>query len=259
LLAVDAVHIDERAIFDCIKTKYKFLFTHTYRVAMPFIVSADFSYTVKLQRRKTLGLYVLADGEIEVRAPLRTAQRTIVAFVEQRADWVLKTRAKQLQRQQWQIPVETSSSSWYLGSALQLQVVAGADTRIVCDEQYLRVTIRDPDNLALLTRYLEAWYRTQALTIFSERLLLVCQRFPGILAAPELRLRKMRRRWGSCSRSGRVTLNVDLVKLPLTLIDYVIAHELCHLSEFNHGQKFYRLLQHVMPDWKQREVLLKQF
>jgi predicted metal-dependent hydrolase len=219
----------------------------------------NFSYTVKLQRRKTLGLYVLNDGAIEVRAPLRTAQKTIVAFVEQRADWVLKTRAKQLQRQQWQTPIETSASTWYLGRALVLEVQPAAEVAIVCDEQRMLVRLSDPDNLTLLTRHLDAWYRLQAQTIFTERLLLVCQRFPGILAAPELRLRRMRRRWGSCNRSGRVTLNVDLVKLPLSLIDYVIAHELCHLSEFNHGQKFYRLLQHVMPDWKQREVLLKQF
>jgi predicted metal-dependent hydrolase len=219
--------------------------------------SENFSYTVKLQRRKTLGLYVLTDGAIEVRAPLRTAQKTIVAFVQQRADWVLKTRAKQLQRQQWQIPIETSASTWYLGRVLALEVQAADEATIVCDEQRMRIGLRDPDNLALLTRHLEAWYRVQAQTIFTERLLLVCQRFPGILAAPELR--RMRRRWGSCSRGGRVTLNVDLIKLPLSLIDYVIAHELCHLSEFNHGQKFYRLLQHVMPDWKQRELLLKQF
>jgi predicted metal-dependent hydrolase len=49
------------------------------------------------------------------------------------------------------------------------------------------------------------------------------------------------------------------VKLPLGLIDYVIAHELCHLTEFNHGPKFYRLLEYAMPDWKTREQLLKQF
>jgi len=222
-------------------------------------VSADFSYTVKFQRRKTLGLYVLADGAIEVRVPLRTAQKTIVIFVEERADWVLKTRARQLQRQQWQTPIETSSSTWFLGKVLQLEVQRAAATTISCDEQRMLVGLRDPDNLALLERHLNAWYRAQAETIFSERLLLVCQRFPGIIAAPELRLRRMRRRWGSCSRGGRVTLNVDLVRLPMSLIDYVIAHELCHLSEFNHGPKFYRLLEFAMPDWKQREQVLKQF
>jgi hypothetical protein len=222
-------------------------------------VSADFSYTVKFQRRKTLGLYVLADGAIEVRAPLRTAQKTIVIFVEERADWVLKTRARQLQRQQWQTPIETSASTWFLGKVLQLEVRRAAETTISCDEQHMLVGLRDPDNLLLLERHLNTWYRAQAEAIFSERLLLVCQRFPGIIAAPELRLRRMRRRWGSCSRGGRVTLNVDLVRLPMSLIDYVIAHELCHLSEFNHGPKFYRLLEFAMPDWKQREQLLKQF
>jgi predicted metal-dependent hydrolase len=226
---------------------------------MSIAVSTDFSYTIKFQRRKTLGLYVLTDGAIEVRAPLRTSQRKIVAFVEARVDGVLKTRDLQLQRQQWQAPVASNSSAWFLGTALTVEVQRANAPAIICDEQRMVIALRDPDNSALLDRHLQAWYRAQAQTIFSERLLLVCQRFPGILAAPELRLRRMRRRWGSCSRGGRVTLNVDLVKLPMHLIDYVIAHELCHLSEFNHGPKFYRLLEFAMPDWKQREKLLKQF
>lgn len=221
-------------------------------------MNSDFTYTVKLQRRKTLGLYVLPDGAIEVRAPLRTAQRTIVAFVEQRVDWALRTRERQLQRQQWQQPAETGSS-WFLGQPLKLDIYRATNTRIDRVDERLAVGLRDPQNGAQLERHLQAWYRDQAQAIFAERLLLVCQRFPGILAAPELRLRRMRRRWGSCSRSGRVTLNVDLVKLPLELVDYVIAHELCHLTEFNHGPKFYRLLAFAMPDWKAREQLLKQF
>jgi predicted metal-dependent hydrolase len=222
-------------------------------------VNSDFSYTVKFQRRKTLGLYVLLDGAIEVRVPMRTTQRTIVAFVEQRADWVLKTRAKQLQRQQWQIPVEDSGSTWFLGEPRALEIRRSASFAVECVEHGIRVDLRDPESPEQLERQLNNWYRVQAEAIFAERMLLVCQRFPGILEAPELRLRRMRRRWGSCSRTGRVTLNVDLVKLPLSLIDYVIAHEFCHLTEFNHGPKFYRLLEYAMPDWKAREQLLKQF
>lgn len=221
-------------------------------------MNSDFSYTVKFQRRKTLGLYVLQDGAIEVRVPMRTAQRTIVAFVESRADWVLRTRARQLQRQQWQIPPATSGSSWFLGQPHSVEIRAGRPS-VECSDERLVVHLRDPDCPEQLEKHLNAWYRTQAEAVFAERLLLVCQRFPGILAAPELRLRRMRRRWGSCSRTGRVTLNVDLVKLPLNLIDYVIAHELCHLTEFNHGPRFYRLLDFAMPDWQSRERQLKQF
>ena len=102
------------------------------------------------------------------------------------------------------------------------------------------------------------WYRDQAQQVFSERLLLVCQRFPGILAAPELRLRKMRRRWGSCSRSGRVTLNTELVKLPLSMIDYVIAHELSHLREMNHSPRFWATVQSVFPEFQLARKTLRE-
>jgi predicted metal-dependent hydrolase len=138
-------------------------------------LSSDFSYTVKFQRRKTLGLYVLPDGAIEVRAPMRTAQRTIVAFVEQRVDWVLKTRARQLQRQQWQLPVEDSGSTWFLGEPRTLEIRQASVAAIECDGPRLVVGLRDPDNREQLERRLSIWYRDQAEAIFSERLLLVCQ------------------------------------------------------------------------------------
>ncbi|MDB6059930.1 MAG: hypothetical protein JWM78_33 [Verrucomicrobiaceae bacterium] len=222
-------------------------------------MSENFSYAVKFQTRKTLALYVLIDGSVEVRAPHGMNQKHIVSFVEKKSAWIIKTRDQQQQRQQWQTLIEPGSAVWFLGTPRKLEVNTGKEMAVLCSEESIAVSARDPWNLPRLSRQLNDWYRDQAQHTFSERLLIVCQRFPGILAAPELRLRSMRRRWGSCSRHGRVTLNVELVKLPLTLIDYVIAHELCHLFEFNHGKKFYQLLEHVMPDWKQREVLLKQF
>lgn len=220
---------------------------------------SNFQYTVKFQVRKTLSLYVLTDGTVEVRAPHGMNQKHIVSFVEKKSSWVIKTREQQLQRKQWKTMIEPGSKIWFLGTARNLEVKTGKEMAVLCSDESIAVSARDPWNLPRLSRQLNDWYRDQAQQIFSERLILVCQRFPGILAAPELRLRSMRRRWGSCSRSGRVTLNVELVKLPMTLIDYVIAHELCHLFEFNHGKKFYELLEFVMPDWRAREQVLKQF
>jgi predicted metal-dependent hydrolase len=76
---------------------------------------------------------------------------------------------------------------------------------------------------------------------------------------PTLTVRKMTRRWGSCTKSGTVALNIDLIKVPLTFIDYVIVHELCHLKVHNHSPAFYRLLFRSMPDWKQRKERLDSF
>ena len=60
----------------------------------------------------------------------------------------------------------------------------------------------------------------------------------------------MKTQWGSCSPGGRLTLNPYLVKAPRECIDYVILHELCHIAEHNHSDKFYRLMKRVMPKWE---------
>ena len=63
----------------------------------------------------------------------------------------------------------------------------------------------------------------------------------------------MKRRWGSCSAHGRILFNPDLVAAHPDCIDYVIAHELCHLREHNHSPAYYRLLGTIMPDWQDRK------
>jgi hypothetical protein len=60
----------------------------------------------------------------------------------------------------------------------------------------------------------------------------------------------MRTQWGNCSSTGQLTLNVHLIKAPLECIDYVILHELCHIAEHNHSERFYRLMNDVLPGWE---------
>ncbi len=77
---------------------------------------------------------------------------------------------------------------------------------------------------------------------------------------PEIRFRIMRSRWGSCHPvKEKITLNALLFHLPEEFLEYVIAHELCHLQEANHGPKFYALMDSLLPDWKSRRAGLKGF
>lgn len=73
---------------------------------------------------------------------------------------------------------------------------------------------------------------------------------------PPVKLLAMRVQWGSCSPSGVVMLNPNLVKAPSECIDYVILHEVCHLKVHNHSQRYYRLLTELMPDWERRKARL---
>jgi len=109
-----------------------------------------------------------------------------------------------------------------------------------------------------LKRYLQNWYGAQARPVFYARLLEVSRLAPWVdHSKMSLKLRRMKRTWGNCSSQGVIKLNTHLVKAPVRLIDSVIAHELCHLQEMNHGRAFYALLEKLNPDWRKDRVELR--
>ncbi|MCA9886024.1 MAG: M48 family metallopeptidase [Anaerolineae bacterium] len=106
----------------------------------------------------------------------------------------------------------------------------------------------------------DSWYLGPARWIFKERLRDSLSRFSNFdLPEFEIRIRELQTRWGSCTEAGTITLNPILMQVPKTYIDYVIVHELCHLLEHNHSPRFYKLLDRVLPDWRDRRQKLNQY
>ncbi|GAA3704602.1 hypothetical protein GCM10022421_09280 [Oceanisphaera sediminis] len=108
----------------------------------------------------------------------------------------------------------------------------------------LKVREQNPDKVQTL---LNDWYRHKARDVFARRLDAMLDQALWVTGRPPIRILTMQTQWGSCSPLGRLTLNPHLVKSPRDCIDYVILHELCHIAEHNHGERFYRLLKQVMP------------
>jgi predicted metal-dependent hydrolase len=127
--------------------------------------------------------------------------------------------------------------------------------------KFLHVYTSDKDDTGRVQGLLGVWYREHARMVFARRLECCHTAAAGLLGInrPGFQLRRMSRRWGSCTRAGNVLLNPDLVKAPLACIDYVVMHELCHLKVLNHGPEFYRLLGRCMPDWERRKGRLDAF
>ncbi len=106
---------------------------------------------------------------------------------------------------------------------------------------------------------LAKWYHRRSAVVLPERFNAHLPLTEELgLTRPHLVLRHMRRTWGNCRPSGRITLNRELVRAPVDCIDYVIAHEICHLRHANHSKAYYAMLDEVRPDWRDRKAELER-
>jgi predicted metal-dependent hydrolase len=219
-------------------------------------------YRLVQTSRKSVGIIIGRDGQVTVRAPKRLSDAEIGRIVEKKAGWI---QGKLTELEGYPPPVPpplyiNGEVHYYLGEKYTLDVVAGRAKAVAIKDGRLVVTVRDKDSRKSVERKLTAWYRAQARQVFAERLE---RHFPlierhGVTPRPEIKVRKMKRRWGSCHSEGHITLNLRLIQAPLPYIDYVIIHELCHLVEPNHGRGFYQLLEKLLPDWRDRRERLNR-
>lgn len=222
---------------------------------------ADFEYSIKRQKRKSIALHVLTDASVEIRAPKWVAERELIQFVEQRVDWVVEQREKRLQQLANTPGFCQGEQHFYLGQRYPLTLREGTPNRNALIDNQLCLFVRDISCEGAVEKSLQQFYKSSAAILFQERMDHCYSMFPmqslPYKPKPSIKLRKMRRRWGSCSSKGLVTLNTQLMKMPIKCIDYVIVHELCHLWEFNHSKAFYRLLSQAMPNWRECEKIIE--
>lgn len=211
--------------------------------------------------RRTIALYVNRDGSVLVRAPMRVPFAEVTLFLRERWDWLQKQRLRFSLEPQPEAQLYRHGESFlHLGEERTLSLRPAARSRVLLEEATLHVTLpeerwQDPSAIAEL---LEQWQRREARRLFAERLAHCHGEMRELaLPYPQLKIRKMRSRWGSCSRSAVITLNLELVRMPLACIDYVVTHELCHLVEFNHSPRFYALQASFLPDWSERRRRLE--
>ena len=126
--------------------------------------------------------------------------------------------------------------------------------------RFLWVWVENNNDTPSVKKAVDQWYRKRAREVLG-RYLEKCYTVASRHGVPEplLVIRTMQRRWGSCSNKGRITLNVNLIKVPVHCIEYVIMHELCHLKYNNHSKTFYSLLTRCQPDWRRRKEMLDRF
>ena len=219
-------------------------------------------YQLIHRRRKTLAIKVNTDLQVTVIAPVGTNYADVQAVVRRRAPWILR-KQRELERYLPKIPPRqyvSGETHRYLGRQYRLKVIQDDQERVKLTRGYLHVWASDKANTRRVQRQVEGWYRRQAQRVFRERMEAMLPRFARLeIPQPEVKMRKMKSRWGSARKSGRITLNLKLMQVPKHYIDYVIVHELCHLAEHNHSKRYYALLDRMMPDWRERRQRLNEY
>lgn len=213
-------------------------------------------YVLRRAKRRSIGLTIDHRG-LRVGAPRRATLSEVEALILRHRDWVAQKLDEWQQRPQRQSLTLTDGLQLpLLGSTLELRLACGSN-RVVWNEagpvRVLTLCLRAPSDAG---RLLEKALREKALSVFSERYRLFASRL-GV-TPPPLRLSSARTRWGSCSLRSGIRLNWRLIFFPLDSLDYVIAHELAHLREMNHSQRFWMVVEGLYPNFRQARDELKK-
>jgi len=102
----------------------------------------------------------------------------------------------------------------------------------------------------------EKRYRNQARKIFNDRVVYFHRLTGGNYTS--ITIRDQKSRWGSCSTRGTLSFNYRLIFAPPEILDYVVVHELCHLTHMNHSKEFWNMVESILPDYKTRKLWLRE-
>ncbi len=193
------------------------------------------------------------DGVAVATIPARGSEREARVFVEQHRDWLERARARQQSRPR-------GAEHWHLGTHIlwrgemtELRKAAEGERPQVClAADVFRVASFDGD----LRPTLEAHFQRLAKIELPGRTWELAAE-TGV-DVKVVTVRNQRTRWGSCSAGGVISLNWRLVQTPYPVRDYIIYHELMHLKEMNHSDRFWARVEEVCPAWREAERWIKQ-
>lgn len=169
--------------------------------------------------RKSISIQIKKDASIQVRAPFYAGKRQIEAFIEDKRDWIYKNHAAMLKRSAEAVPLLTPAQE---RQAAELQ------------KRLIKV----------------------AHLYFPKR----CEELKELTGGcyTKITIRNQKTRWGSCSQTGTLSFNYRLMMAPPAVIDYVIVHELCHLTHMNHSKDFWNMVGSILPDYARSRQWLKE-
>jgi hypothetical protein len=203
-----------------------------------------------------LGVYP-PNGRVRVAAPLRVSDNAVRLAIVDKLGWIKRQRAKFESQPRQSIREMVSGESHYVfGRRYRLRVIHDPGRAMVKTRgRWMEMHVPQGASAAKRSRLLQGWYRER----LRERALPLVLKWQHAIDVhlADWGIKRMKTKWGTCNPSaGRIWLNLELAKKPVQCLEYLIVHELVHLVERTHNERFIALMDEHLPNWKARRMLL---
>jgi predicted metal-dependent hydrolase len=214
-------------------------------------------YTLIRSNRRTMAIHILSNAHVEVRVPKTCSSASIENFVRDKEPWILR-KLEMIQRQHVEPrPLQPGDTLPYQGNEFPLYPSKDSKTFFDGNAFYFPAALlsQDTDN-EILKGALIPLYKQLTLPLVTKQAAL----YGALLnACPSaIKVSMAVRRWGSCSGKSSLNFSWMLAAADPRGLDYVVVHELCHIQELNQSDEFWRLVKSTLPDYTQRQALLRE-
>ncbi len=219
-----------------------------------------FDYQVVRSRKRKHARIKVQDCQVFVVVPESTRDERIQQLLKQKNRWI----NEKLKVQASVPPVKpkeyvSGESFAYLGRNYRLKVINEKPEPVKLNKGrfmvQVPVDISEERRTQRIQDKLTRWYKEHALQRLTEK----TERYAGIVGVQpkSVGIKSFKSRWGSCSKQGNIQYNWRIIIAPHHIVDYVVVHELCHMIHHNHSDKFWRLVESVLPEYQQDKEWLK--
>ncbi len=217
----------------------------------------DIAYTLSRSERKTGSIYIERDGQVSILVPEDLADADVESLIEKKLVWIYKNLAEWCDMNATQVEREfvNGEGFLYLGRSYRLQLVEEQSQTLQLKNGYFSLLTTSNEKQVNAHEVFKEFYREKGYQKLSER---VGYYAPQMGVVPKgVKVQELQHRWASCTPTGMLNFHWKCMMAPLTIVDYIVVHELAHLIHDNHTEAFWNEVDKVLPDYLDRKQWLR--
>jgi len=218
---------------------------------MKVLIIENIEIEIIKKKIKNINLYVFKNGRVRISAPLKAKNEIIENFIKSKLDWI-KKQQNNFSNQVIKPTLKyiTGETHYYKGEKFLLNVILiQGKQKIEKTDGNINLYVKDDITFIKKEKLFNEWYRCE----LKKDIEILVEKWENIIGVSvnEWRTKKMKTKWGTCNpRAKRIWLNLELSKKPIRCLEYVVVHEMVHLLEASHNNRFKAFLDKYLENWR---------